>query len=326
MVEEIILSGSPTEIGRQHGTVLRELIHSTFGMYLGLWKIPVEHISQNVGGFRRAIQDYFPHLGEEIKGIAEGSGLPEDFIYAINARTELFRDVSLLECTAAGLSSDITTSNHVLLGQNWDWINYCRALTRVVEIRPENQPRMKMLIEPGMVGKIGFNEAGVGVCLNFLKTNMVKEGAIPVHVILRGVLESMSYEEASKLIAGLPRAASANYLVGDQNNHVGSFETSPEGVYAFTSNKFVVHTNSFNARGERCPRQQKLEDILRAKLQSSKITIEELGSFLQLSSIEAPSVPAGGVETVHSIIMDLSENVMYISGGASSPQFNAYPL
>ena len=122
----------------------------------------------------------------------------------------------------------------------------------MVDLRPKNGPRMMMLIEPGMVGKIGHNENGLGVRLNFLYTpsSDIRYDGIPVHILLRGILECSNYDAAKTLVSEVKRAASANYLVGDKKSEMGSLETTPYEMRVLRDNPFTTHTNVFNGWGE----------------------------------------------------------------------------
>lgn len=329
MNDELIFAGTPREIGVQHGKRLEAEIKATLNHYFALWNFPKEQIPQRVSGFKKSIDREFPHLGEEIRGIAEGSGISEDLIYAINARTELLGDASLIECTAVGVSKFSKSGGHVVLGQNWDWVNYFRELTKVVSFQSYNKPRIKMLLEPGMVGKIGMNEAGVGVCLNFLETAQVRNDGVPVHVMLRAILETTNYVSALDLISKLPRAASANYLVGSQeDNEIGSIETTPDTINILRDDSFITHTNSFNARGEICERQEKFKQALWRYMKKNpeyKLSPEDLKRAFKMPGVEFPRTSCpGSIETIHTIIMNLSKGRFMVSKGAASEDFLLY--
>jgi len=320
MQKELVFSGSPFEIGSQHGEALRDEIRAVFDIYLDIWGIPKERISQRVEGFKDAIAKYFPNFVEEIKGIAAGAAFNEDFVYAINARTELLTN-HYMECTAIGVKSQAQQEGHVVLGQNWDWLNDLRGLTRIVQINPLEKPRMKIMIEPGMIGKIGMNEAGVGVCTNFLNTPKVLREGVPVRVLLRGILECDSYNKASSLVHSLPRAASANYLICDINNNVGSLESTPLSVRTVSYN-IVTHTNVFSARGQYCQRQERFEKALRARMTNEKLSLNSIVDSLK--DVEAEPLSIRGIETVHTVIMDLTAQQMMVSDGARCNRFTSY--
>src|SRR5699024_2254838 len=64
--------------------------------------------------------------------------------------------------------------------------------------------------EYGMLGKIGLNEAGIGVLLNILKHRADGPGGVPVHMILARVLsEAGSLAEALEIIHSAPTSSSS---------------------------------------------------------------------------------------------------------------------
>ena len=336
MIEQHIFHGAPAEIGEMHGRTFAEDITKTLEIYLTLWNCPQEQIPAKVQGYKKSVQEFFPHLAEEIKGIAKGSGVPEDFIYAINSRTELLGDASLIECTAVGISKSAKGGGNLVLAQNWDWVNSLRGLTKVVELQPKDKPRMKMLIEPGMVGKIGMNEASIGVCLNFLETPQMLGHGIPVHVLLRGIVEQVNYSNAYKLISSLPRAASANYLLGshhsdddeDYEKEIGSIETTPENIFELEETPFITHTNSYNAKGEVCDRQEIFKAALWRYLEQDSeriISPENLKKAFKIPGVQFPaSTTLGGIETLHTVIMNLTQGRFLVSEGVKSDAFSVY--
>ncbi len=329
MIEKMVLVGNNRSIGEQHGEHLKKDIRATYDVYCGIWRLSDEKITARLTGFKEAINKAFPRLTEEIRGIAHGASVDENVIYAINSRTELISDQSLLECTAAGIASFAKGGYHTVLAQNWDWLNTLRGLTRVVQIKYESGKVLQMLIEPGMVGKIGLNSAGVGTCLNFLPTRHARSLGVPVHIILRGILECSSSTEATNLVSMLPRASSANYLVGDAEDGICSLETTPEKVnYLSPKDGLITHTNSYNGDGETCLRQQAFEGALRKSLElRGQISPEELKQAFKLKGVCAPqSSIKGDVETIHTIIMNLYRGKLLVSEGSKSDEFEEFYL
>ena len=53
----------------------------------------------------------------------------------------------------------------------------------------------QMITEPGIIGKIGLNSSGLGVCLNILRINKRLDG-VPVHIVLRAVLDATNINDA----------------------------------------------------------------------------------------------------------------------------------
>ena len=72
------------------------------------------------------IHEYNPDYLEEIRGVAEGSGLDFEDILALNCRSELVFVGNELDkadggCTSIGISSDAGAGGDAFLAHNWDW-------------------------------------------------------------------------------------------------------------------------------------------------------------------------------------------------------------
>ncbi len=342
MNRELIFEGSHRQIGLLHGQALRDEIATVLSTYIGMWGISKEKIPVAVNGFKKRISEDYPHLAEEINGIAKGSGMGEDYIYAINARTELLEGFAG-ECTSVGVPASSHEEGHVLLAQNWDWYAPFRNLAKVVEVRPDRKARMKMLIEPGMVGKIGMNESGLGVCVNFLPTERVDKKGVPVHVILRNIMECEDYFSAREYVSTVRKAASMNYLIGHKDGNIAGFETTPEGVMVMYPNPLVSHTNSYTARGESCLRKKIFDFIISRAIAGDlhdKISTDEVNRALGLVRLPKASRLEqyffesygkifnfyGRSETIGKINLDLTEGSLSVSSGAKSDSFAVHRL
>jgi isopenicillin-N N-acyltransferase-like protein len=97
------------------------------------------------------------------------------------------------------------------------------------------------------VGKIGFNTAGVGVCLNAIRAKSCDSSKLPIHLALRVCLESTSVENALQTLSSLGGVASAQHiLLADSKTALG-LELSPLGDVHLKKDEFgmVTHTNHF---------------------------------------------------------------------------------
>src|SRR5262249_49752814 len=138
--------------------------------------------------WRSAIAAQNPTYGEEMQGIAAGSGQSEATIALVNARYELavtlfgqeakqwaaraappgaiegaLIDVGPDGCTPFGLLPDATADRHTWLGQNWDWLEGVHGRTFVLRARRKDRPSFVCLTEAGVArGKMGRNECGHG--------------------------------------------------------------------------------------------------------------------------------------------------------------------
>jgi isopenicillin-N N-acyltransferase-like protein len=186
MFPQITLSGDPGERGLEHGRLLAGEIQQTVELYLRYFATPEAEIVSMAEEYSRAVREYNVDYATEIEAIAEAADLPPWKIYALNARTEIINRKAP-ECTA------LYFARNRILGQNWDWLAELEPLCVIATIVRPDGHWIVTLIEPGMLAKIGMNSCGLGVCLNILLQPHGSTG-VPVHVVLRAVLDSMSIE------------------------------------------------------------------------------------------------------------------------------------
>ncbi|NJM06431.1 hypothetical protein HC891_09905 [Candidatus Gracilibacteria bacterium] len=84
------------------------------------------------------------------------------------------------------------------------------------------------MTEAGMVAKIGVNSAGVAVSLNLLRSLADGQNVgMPVHILLRLMLEAPGYTAACELVTLAPAAGSSCITVAGAQGEVVSFEVTP---------------------------------------------------------------------------------------------------
>jgi len=277
----IDLRGSHFDMGLAHGRALGRQIKANLSLYermiAGLAGLSPEQAFGRTRPYVEFLREAAPGLLEEMRGIAEGAGVDLEAIVFLNARTELMSVRSGPgECTAVGISSLRTMGGSPFLAQNWDWHYRLAGSSALFRAAPPGGPRCLYLAEAGQVGKIGLNEAGVGVLLNILFCGRVRVG-MPVHVLLRLVLCAGSVPEAIDMVRRLPRASSSHFLLGDAEDRISGLEITPEKVFEIPSDKGVlVHTNHF------CDPEMSASDEGPALFPDSTARMERGRSFLAL--------------------------------------------
>ncbi|MFH1132360.1 MAG: C45 family peptidase [Pseudomonadota bacterium] len=356
---ELRVSGSPGTLGLAHGKAFSAQIGKNVRFYLQwLSKATAANEAKvlNIAHqFEPVLAKYFPDLLEEIDGVAKGAKRSRDQILVLNARTDLLvmaqRKVGKMRaarngssfvvagCTALVLTGEIEGKRYLTLGQNWDWRPELSANTVLLRLKPKDKPTLVTFTEAGMVGKVGFNDQRLGVCLNFLSHKSENpEGpfGVPVHCLLRLVMESASLEQAYKTVAWAPRCASANFMMAQHSLNgplAMSVEWTPTTVARqVLQGEGLVHTNHFldtalakgqeddlgrstSNRYEKATQlaqkwQHKIED---PTMRLEKILRDRQGAPYSVSKTAAQDSPS---ETLAGIIMDLSRNRLLLAKGA----------
>lgn len=114
-----------------------------------------------------------------------------------------------------------------------------------ITIRQTGLPTIKMISEAGIIGKVGFNSAGVAVNYNALHIPGLNPTGLPSHLALRMALESKSPSEAyDRIMAQGGMAASAYILVGNAHEAIGiEFSHASTAKQVTDAQGRLVHAN-----------------------------------------------------------------------------------
>ena len=255
------LAGTPREIGRQHGEQVPHLIKDNLRFYMNLWQhmggVSREKILTDVEAFVPFIERFDADLVEEMRGVAEGAGLEFREIAALNARTELtfsclpntLKESSSGGCTSFGLLPEATESGHVIIGQNWDWRAEALQTCVVLQIEQKEKPSIVMHAEAGTIGHRGLNSAGLGVCINYIRSEAdVFRPGVPFLIKLRGILNSNRMSAALQMLMTYPGPNSMNMVIGHQGGEVVDVENLPNDLlFVYPQNGILTHANHFES-------------------------------------------------------------------------------
>ena len=89
----------------------------------------------------------------------------------------------------------------------------------LVHIEREDGHKILMMTEPGIIGKIGMNSAGMGICLNILMGES-RGINLPIHVLLRIALDATSIDEAYRKIEQASFDSCSNIILGDEQGRL----------------------------------------------------------------------------------------------------------
>jgi predicted choloylglycine hydrolase len=339
-LDMVRLAGSPYDMGRTHGVELGDRIEAFL-------EIIMNQAMETIPGFSKEralaharlyipfIEKYAPHLGEEIRGIAEGAKISVDEAHLLQLRAEvtqlILEDEELSEgCTAFALPRHMTADGDVWMGQNLDLTPCYKDFGVMLQIHPEKGPAILCYTQVGTLGHAGVNSAGLGLMVNALYSSGWKPG-IPRPVVYRSILEKEGLKEALDIVVQAQRASSCNYVICHKSGEIADVEVTPEeyGVIG-PQNKILVHANHFEHAGmvpfEKRPA-DKLENsqfrVARLKQLVSewedKISLREMKRFLTdherypTAICTHPENNPWNFMTIASIIAQPAEGSMHVS-------------
>lgn len=346
MFPVIVAEGSPYDLGYVHGSQAKKQVEFSIKTYREMFddysKIGWGKAKQLASGYKNIIKEYDQELFAEMQGVADGAKLEFEDILALNTRSEIVLAGKYLEgCTSLAVTPE-KGAGEMLIAQNWDWKLSQKEAIIIIKIKQKNKPDILMVTEAGIIGKIGLNSAGLGVCLNALASDLKPEG-VPLHIVLRGILNSGTLSDAIRAVGNPGIACSANFLTASKEGETITIEaTSKDYDVIYGSEGFLAHTNHFTSL-----RLANIKDTGKLIFPDSFVRlgraiklIKELGKKIDVEGIkeilsdhvERPNSicrhenfnddPGMRMGTVFSIIMNLNKMEIYISPG--SPCSNKY--
>ncbi|HET7034492.1 MAG TPA: C45 family peptidase [Thermomicrobiaceae bacterium] len=234
------LSGTHREIGRQFGAACAELIHRHQARAVERLQrvqgVPLEAALAAALRFRPYVLEHAPFLDEEVQGVAEGAGLSLAEAYLLQLRAELGTPSIVRapvaveaeagdECTSYAVLAEATSDGSPLVGQNADLPAFYSEIGVVLEIVPDDQPRVLMLTPAGQVSYIGMNDQGLGIFANFVTCDGWRLG-FPRYFLSRLGLSQESVDGAIAAVRAVPRASSRNLMLLDRHG-AADLETTP---------------------------------------------------------------------------------------------------
>lgn len=337
--------GSPREVGEQLGERFAKEAKRAVGIFR---KELAWEKGATVDGAKRfgrkllpRIERWYPDFVEEMRGYAEGSGVPFDVLLAQWSGHS--PAAGLKGCTDVAVGPEQTADGGVLAAHNEDYTPDYDGLVLPVRVAVEGKPAFFAMSYQGLFPTIGLNDAGISLTGNAVSPNDVRVG-IPKMFAPRRVLESRTLKEA--LEASMPpgRGSSFNNIVCSKEGELYSMEGSATDFQAlYGSDGWLVHTNHYvgekMVKYERDP-QQKFCSIVRYN-RARKLLEPHLGRVTpetimaiqrdhlsrpdSICRHENPADPeAERVKTLFGSILDLTKGEAYVSG--STPCSTEYRI
>ena len=241
-------AGRGAELGERFGALLRET-SARYLEHFDLLGIPPARVREIVEGSRAALREWHPALAEESDAAAATAAVEPWHVAAVGARTEVLAAAHAPgECTTAVFVPPAGAPETI---QTWDWHDHLAQDALLWHLHTASR-EVKVFTEFGAPGKIGVNDAGLGLHFNILRH--ASDGAgpgVPVHAIARRVLEeAATVAEACELAASATVSASTVLTVAAWDGaraDAAAIELSPAGVGVVRpgDDGWILHTNHF---------------------------------------------------------------------------------
>jgi len=194
---------------------------------------------------------YSPELAEEMRGLAEGSNLPLQRIFILNAFLDLYdlwipdnRTNTSFGCTSYGFAGDLMDDGNLIIGQNLDLHQRFQDYGILLRIPLDDSDSILVYSFTGILGCVGLNSHGLAMLINKLFSWRVQPG-VPYPIIIREFLRQSSFSLAIGSIIAAERISSMNYLVANKHEIVDIETTANDCAILYPSDGKIFHTNNY---------------------------------------------------------------------------------
>ena len=258
----IEIAGPPHERGRQYGQKAAGRIKKGTSHYF----TQLQELSLDAKGVTALVRDYLPVIEafeptyiEEMRGIAEGAGIPFDDVVLLNARTEIIKLANPQirarlktpedpdGCTGVVVLPQAAGNGRLIHAQNWDWKRECAETAVVLKVRRDDGPDLMTFTEAGALGRCGFNAVGIAITANYLESDRdYRQVGVPLALIRRKVLEQEHVALAMRAVYCTKKSAANNMIVSHREGVAIDFECAPDETFqVHPQNGLLVHANHF---------------------------------------------------------------------------------
>lgn len=214
------VSGSPYEMGVQHGEQAKEQIQTYASLYEVPTSLPGVDAENVLEKNEAIIENVAPSLISEMKGIADGADVSYDFILFLNMFLSM-------RCTSWGATGGATEEGHAVLGKNRDFTYAAYKNQIVLKANPENGKSFVALTNAGLVGMDQFlNENGLGAVNNMVATEHA-DGGISTLLVYRVIAQNCSSaENVTNFLDNIPLSHGGNFIAADNSDKLIAIEAA----------------------------------------------------------------------------------------------------
>lgn len=257
----IEISGPPRERGRSYGQQAAARVRlgiQHYSQQLRRHAFEEAQLKAAVAGYLPSIEAFDADYVEEMRGIAEGAGVPFEQVVLLNARTEIlqlaereahgsasFHDDDPDGCTGLVALPAATATGELLHAQNWDWKADCAETVVVLKVRRDDGPDLLTFTEAGGLARSGLNSVGIAITANYLECERdYRRLGVPLALIRRKVLEQAHLALALRAVYATPKSASNNMIVSHAQGLAIDFECAPDETFQLHPTQgLLVHAN-----------------------------------------------------------------------------------
>ncbi len=306
------LSGTPAEIGAEHGRRLGPSIRLLHDQYLGAFISTPAHRFIALAAATAFESHLLPQHRDEIDAMAGEVGIdPREAMLG-----QCFLDLTpMTACSTLTLPESASPDHVARFGRNLDFpsLNVADKYSTVFIYRPQGRYAFASIGWPGSIGVLsGMNEYGLAIANMEVSRAARLPTAMPYTLLYRTILEECrTVDEAIWFLEKTPRQTANNLMLMDARGARAVAEITPDGVEVRRGEdrSALISTNHQRAKDRDEPGRCWRYDTLH---QESAVAFGQI----DLASLETMLAKVEqGNDTLQSMIFEPRNRVIYLAVG-----------
>ncbi len=221
------------KIGKKYSKKIKDRVEEGYKKTVGFNRKKIEFLKES-----------FPYYWEELRGIADGSGISFDKVLSMNTYDVNFKGCSSVVFFDKGIP---------LIAHNEDCSEKkpSNEIAKFLEFKYPDSKFTSLVYFGELAGNaVSFNKYGLALFMNFIdgiKRKNIKN-YVPEYFLFRKILDCKTIEEALKIFKKYPTPTGYHCTVS-QNGKVFSVEKLYDKTKVLKITKNYVHTNFFISKG-----------------------------------------------------------------------------
>src|SRR5690606_8718112 len=233
-------SGSPKEVGLALGAFGKAAVHE-YLIHTPAWASVMQwRDSNHASELEGLTRELFPHVWQELEGLAQGLELPPEDVFLWNCRGDLWA-MAPEGCTTVMSSGP----DGVRITHNEDGDPGLAGHCGMALVQPEGQPAFASFVYPGSIPghTIAATANGLAMTVNNVRWLDAQLG-VPRMVLARAVLAADSLARAIQLLRESPRAGGFHLTIAEAHGaRLVSVEFGPHVCSVLNVDGVHLHAN-----------------------------------------------------------------------------------
>jgi len=254
------LTGTPEEIGRQHGTQLRDAIHVMINEYVCKqpgWDTHKEKWLRRTRRMKKALPEWYV---QELAACANAAGIDEDLLLFAQCEGDIRGlagdgvddSTRLGGCTSYVAFGPSTADGRPEMARNFDYwgLDATQECVIVLAVVPAHEDGYAF-VSVGWAGILGgwtfVNEKGLFVANNLYHSNAMNPDGVPTLILERMIAQkAATVDEAIRLVETTPRMRGQAFVIGHRGDReTGATPSAASIIYDAEEVRVVRATDGF---------------------------------------------------------------------------------